>query len=155
MSTMASQITAVSIVYSTVCSDTDQRKHQSFASLALCVGNAPVTGEFPTQRASNTENDSIWWRHNDKLSLVQVMAWHRTGATPLPEPRMTQFQFTGVFMRHRVTVVITLRPRQNGRHFPDDIFKYIFLNENVWIWLRSHWSFFLRLQLTIHQHWFR
>ena len=24
----------------------------------------------------------------------------------------------------------TLRPRQNGRHFPDDIFKCIFLNEN-------------------------
>ena len=29
--------------------------------------------------------------------------------------------------------VNTLRPRQNGRHFPDDIFKWIFLNENVWI----------------------
>ena len=25
----------------------------------------------------------------------------------------------------------TLRPRQNGRHFPDDTFKCIFLNENV------------------------
>ena len=24
----------------------------------------------------------------------------------------------------------TLRPRQNGRHFPDDIFQCIFLNEN-------------------------
>ena len=27
----------------------------------------------------------------------------------------------------------TLRPRQDGRHFTDDIFKCIFLNENVWI----------------------
>ena len=27
----------------------------------------------------------------------------------------------------------TLRPRQNGHHFPDDIFKWIILNENVWI----------------------
>ena len=27
----------------------------------------------------------------------------------------------------------TLRPRQNGRHFPDDILKWIFFNENVWI----------------------
>ena len=27
----------------------------------------------------------------------------------------------------------TLRPRQNGRHFADDVFKCIFLNENVWI----------------------
>ena len=32
-----------------------------------------------------------------------------------------------------VTYLNTLRPRQNGRHFPDDIFKCIFLNENVWI----------------------
>ena len=29
--------------------------------------------------------------------------------------------------------VNTLRPRQNGRHFPDDIFKCCFLNENIWI----------------------
>ena len=27
----------------------------------------------------------------------------------------------------------SLRPRQNGRHFPDDIFKCFFLNENIWI----------------------
>ena len=25
----------------------------------------------------------------------------------------------------------TLRPRQNGRHFADDIFKWVILNENV------------------------
>ena len=27
----------------------------------------------------------------------------------------------------------TLRPRQNGRHFPDNIFKLIYLNESIWI----------------------
>ena len=27
----------------------------------------------------------------------------------------------------------TLRPRQNGRHFADDIFKRIFLSENILI----------------------
>ena len=30
----------------------------------LCAGNSPVTGEFPTQKASNAENVSIWWRHH-------------------------------------------------------------------------------------------
>ena len=30
----------------------------------------------------------------------------------------------------------TSRPRQNGRDFVDDIFKCIFLNENVWISLK-------------------
>ena len=29
-----------------------------------------------------------------------------------------------------------LRPEENGHHFPDDIFKYIFLNENVWILIK-------------------
>ena len=33
--------------------------------------------------------------------------------------------------RHSKRVFNTLRPRQNGRHFADDTFKYIFLNENV------------------------
>ena len=27
----------------------------------------------------------------------------------------------------------TLRPRQNGRHFADDILKWIFLNDNAWV----------------------
>ena len=30
-------------------------------------------------------------------------------------------------------ILTTLRPRQNGRRFADDVFKCIFLNENVWI----------------------
>ena len=33
----------------------------------------------------------------------------------------------------RLSVINTLRPRQNGRHFSDDILKCIFLNENIWI----------------------
>ena len=37
MSAMASQITSLTIVYSTVYSGADQRKHQSSALLALCV----------------------------------------------------------------------------------------------------------------------
>ena len=37
-STIASQITGVSIVYSTVCSGTGQRKHQSSQSLAFVKG---------------------------------------------------------------------------------------------------------------------
>ena len=47
----------------------------------------------------------------------------------------------------------TLRPRQNGCDFSNDIFKWIFLNENVWILIKI--SLFLRVQLTISQHCFR
>ena len=40
---------------------------------------------------------------------------------------------TAIWVDGRCQSVNTLRPRQNGRHFAADIFKYIFLNENVWI----------------------
>ena len=33
----------------------------------------------------------------------------------------------------RLELFNTLRPGKNGRHFADDIFKCIFLNENAWI----------------------
>ena len=33
----------------------------------------------------------------------------------------------------QIVYVNTLRPRQSGHYFPDDIFKCIFLKENVWI----------------------
>ena len=38
-------------------------------------------------------------------------------------------------------VLNTLRPRRNGRHFADDIFKCIFLNENVWITVKISLKF--------------
>ena len=38
MTTMAYQITSLTVVYSTVCSDADQRKHQSSASLVFVWG---------------------------------------------------------------------------------------------------------------------
>ena len=52
MSAMASEITGVSIIYPTVCSDADQRK---LRFTGLCEGNPPVNGAFPSQRASNAE----------------------------------------------------------------------------------------------------
>ena len=35
----------------------------------------------------------------------------------------------------------TLRLKQNGRHFPDDIFKYISLNENILISIKTSLKF--------------
>ena len=66
---MASQITGISIVYLTICSGADQRKHQSSTSLAF-KRNPPVTRGFPSQRTSNTENVSIWWWHHVQYNPV-------------------------------------------------------------------------------------
>ena len=63
MGAIASQITSLTIVYSAVYSDADQRKHQSSASL---------TGEFPAQMASYAENVSIWLRHHEVTRILGV-----------------------------------------------------------------------------------
>ena len=42
----------------------------------------------------------------------------------------------------------TLRPRQDGRHFPDDIFKWIFLNENLWISLQISLKFIPQVSIN-------
>ena len=41
----------------------------------------------------------------------------------------------------RQAYINTLRPRQNGRHFADDIFKRDFLNENIWIQIKISLKF--------------
>ena len=72
MSVMPSQITSLTIVYLTVYSGADEKQTKKNPSKLrvtglLCEGNSLVTSEFPTQRASNAENGSIWWRHHGIL----------------------------------------------------------------------------------------
>ena len=82
MSTMASQITSLTFVYSTVYSGADQRKHRSSAVTGLCEVNSPVTSDFPAQRASNAEKSfhfmtSSWL---DAYSNIHPLAcWWRPG----------------------------------------------------------------------------
>ena len=72
MSAMASQITDIPIVCSTVCSSADQRKGNTKAPR-----HWPLWGEstgdqwFPSQRVSNAENVSIWWRHYKWIFLQE------------------------------------------------------------------------------------
>ena len=41
----------------------------------LCEGNSPVTGGFPSWRASNTENISIWWHHHGLFPYIALPKW--------------------------------------------------------------------------------
>ena len=70
---VASQITSLTIVYSTVYSGADHRKHPCSASLAFSEGSLPVNGEFLPQKASNAENVSIWWRHYGVIALYTFL----------------------------------------------------------------------------------
>ena len=45
-------------------------------------------------------------------------------------------------------LINSLRPRLNKRHFADDIFKCIFLNENVWILLKISLKFVPKVRIN-------
>ena len=53
------------------------KKTPKLCVTGLCVGNWPVTGQFPAQRASNAENVSIWWRHDVfwRRWLKRLLLW--------------------------------------------------------------------------------
>ena len=137
MRAMASQITGISTDCSTVCSGTHHRKHQSSASLAFVRGmhrrpvdslrKGPVTWKmFPF-------HDVIMFIVDDKFIPI-LYSWWRGSArghgvsntgTDLVLP-----EYSGL----RTRGVDTLRVRQNGRHFPDDIFNCILLDINYEFW---------------------
>ena len=77
MGATASQITSLMIVYSTVYSDADQRKHQSSASLAFVRGihRGPVKSPHkrPVKRKMFPFDDVImsYWYH--KMPLPQIL----------------------------------------------------------------------------------
>ena len=130
MGALASEITSLTIVYSTFYSGADQRKHQSSASLAFCAENSPVTGEFPAQMANNTENVSIWWCHH----VLEQCLWQNP---PLFQPlKMAPYykllSLFSVFLcavasdRKNVLFLIAddLRPQLNcyqGKDFPSPV----------------------------------
>ena len=69
MGAMASQITSLTIVYSTVYSDADQRKHQSSASLAFVQGIHRGLVNSPHKWPVTRKNVSIWWRYQGVINL--------------------------------------------------------------------------------------
>ena len=48
----------------------------------LCEGHSPATDEFPSQRASNAENVSIWWRHHESywMRCIRLLRCHKAKA---------------------------------------------------------------------------
>ena len=46
------------------------KKTSKLRVTGFCEANSPRNGEFPTQRASDAENVSIWWRHHGAMVSV-------------------------------------------------------------------------------------
>ena len=81
------------------------------------------TGACWGQMAVKLYVNNIWWRFWWPVNAF--CAW--INGPYIVSVNMFQH------LDHVYFVFNTLRQRQNGPHFPDDIVKCIFLNENVWI----------------------
>ena len=124
----------------------------SFLATIVFCANSSAQCPAPSARIATNEkgygicNDFIHWlgtcsaigkmehfMENGRRYLMKLCS------TLYPIPHLFQ-GFCSINFQPLVGVN-TLRPRQNGRHFPDDIFKCIFLNENVWISIKISLNF--------------
>ena len=104
-------------------------------------------GEFTAQRASNAENFSIWWRHyalEHGLSSPDGNAWGLHDRHPWLQINVDRFSSA----RTVWLTINALRPRQGGRHFPDDIFKWLFVNGNVWFFIKISLKFVPKVRIN-------
>ena len=142
MGKIASQITSLTIVYSTVYSDADQRKHQSSTSLAFVRGiHRPVIHKWPVTRKMFPFDDVIAFVVLCvivDISLVIVYSYD----TPIC---ILHGCFIDIWSIARTCtihhVVNSFSPGQNGRHFADDVFRCILVNEEFGILIKISLKF--------------
>ena len=103
MGVIASQITSLTIVYSTVYLDADQRKHQSSASVAFMWG----IHRGPVNSPHKWPVTSIWWRHHGLVLFLK------------------DSEYIPYFEMEKHAYFDALWPKQSGHDITDDILSAI------------------------------
>ena len=75
-----------------------------------------VNSDYPDSKVHGANMGPIWGRQDPGGPHVGPM----------------NFAIRELFWR-MICIINQLRPKQNGRKFTNDIFRCIFLNENIWI----------------------
>ena len=99
------------------------------------------------------------WRYRSGSTLAQVMACclmapsHYLKQCWLIISKVLWYSPGGKFSRYHSQQYVAyyfniLRLRENGHHFADDIFKCIFLNEDVWIMLKISLKFVPKVRIN-------
>ena len=102
MTTMASQFTSLTVIYSTVYSDADKKKTSKLRDTGLCVGSSP--GPVNSHKGhSYVENVSIWWRHHGEdwcgiWKKIELL----TGWTSCEFSLLQQIEFIAYPDKHKV-----------------------------------------------------
>ena len=99
------------------------KKKPKLPVTGLCEGNSPVTREFPAQRSSNAKmfpfDDAIIWEWLSNAFIYTYILGDEQ-------------EIVRICMGHNIH---TLRPRQNGRQFEENISKYFFQWQYLYIFI--------------------
>ena len=93
--------------------------------LAPCLARSAAASKILLIVHFTSSSNNWWWismihfRCRDKDGLAQNCSISKVLGNERPPSSTEPYMF------------ITLKPRQNGRHFADDTFKCIFLNEDI------------------------
>ena len=153
MTTMASEITSPMVVYSTVYSDVDQRKHQSSASLAFVWG-------IHRDRWIPRTNGQL----RGKCFHLMTSSWYHESISPVYNALSYTPAWCTSWLKIIVYNLIIEAPVQYNSHRGWDkiaaISKTTFSNAFSWMKIQEFrlkflWSLFVRVQWTIFHLWFR
>ena len=180
MGAIASLITSLTIVYSTVYSEADQRKHQSSASLAVVWGihRGPVNSphKWPVTRKMFPFDDVIMvfvYVSIHPLFVSRHNPWHFLVPWHGPQYFIYIYILLGYrqwhYNEHDINGVdmidhsILCHAQVVLTHWgQDEVVAILQVFWNAFSWMKMyefqlifHWHLSLRVQLTIFQHWFR
>ena len=152
ISVMASQITSLTIVYSTLYSGAEQIKHQSSASLAFVRGIHRWPVNSPHSGPVTLKIFPFWWRHHENGSY-----WTHCGQDKMASIFEKTFKlhflewnclylywyFTGPIKNNRILVQIRAWHRtgdtQLAEHMPSFFFMYMCVTRPQWVNLMDKW----------------
>ena len=120
MGTMASQITSLTIVWSTVYSGADQIRYQNPASLASVRVIHRWSVISPHKGPVKRKKVSIWWRHYVILTFHSVRRSHLTRGFATPKAIHTNFHvilsWIGWLLYHDCLGIIWQSASSDARH---------------------------------------
>ena len=123
--------------------------------LALCVGNSPVTGEFPSQRPVTYSFDVFFdLRLNKWLSKQLLGWWFETSSCSLWRHCNNLFSVPSVNILDEIKshCVLTHWGWDKMAAISQTAFSSAFSWMKIYKFgLKFHWNLFLRVQLTIFQ----
>ena len=96
-------------------------------------------------------NVSLWkiisqWLFSYKYNLIPLVTVFTQILLPVFADSISSR--VGITWLHFTRFLNSLRPRRDRRHFADDIFKCVFLNENEWISLRISLKFVPKVRIN-------